>query len=543
MTPDQARRGCPVCPGKPAGRRIGELSCTVSQRLTRATFDLTYCDCKALVYLDPAPSSADLRALYEESEQFSDELYTAPERASAVVEYMRSCFGRIRDRQQAKGPARILEVGAGLAWMCRAAKSLDPLNVTIGQDVSSEAARACAWVDSYHVAEVSDPAIAGHGAYDLISLTHVIEHLVDPAAVLRQCVDLLSPRGVIFITAPHRPVGWIAGSVDIGPWRDYSYTHVPAHVQYFSRQSMERLAASVGAKVAYWSDRHEDGQAFEAWLERDMPHRERPVPTVDEAWRELAQHGNTDADYFRLHFRRFIATKQRLEERWRRGGTRLLDIGCHWLHQACLYAKDGYIVTAADLPPTLDSESVKRLASSFGITLHAYDRLDSGHAFSAFPDASFDLILLTEVLEHLAFNPVSFWQEVHRILAPGGRIVVTTPNYRGLRSTVRRLQQRGILGGGGLSVDEILRTPTLGHHWKEFSLAELRRYFALLSPDFVVTRALRAEDYYGSPTRPARFARLVERSIPGLRPHLHIEVDLPEKRSGVAVEMRSGHDD
>jgi len=44
-----------------------------------------------------------------------------------------------------------------------------------------------------------------------------------------------------------------------------------------------------------------------------------------------------------------------------------------------------------------------------------------------FPDASFDLVLATEVLEHLPSH-VSVVEEVGRILKPGGRFLFTTPN-------------------------------------------------------------------------------------------------------------------
>jgi len=50
---------------------------------------------------------------------------------------------------------RMLEVGAGLAWVARACKAAEPAVVTIAQDVSAECADACAWVDRYHVGELA----------------------------------------------------------------------------------------------------------------------------------------------------------------------------------------------------------------------------------------------------------------------------------------------------------------------------------------------------------------------------------------------------
>lgn len=45
------------------------------------------------------------------------------------------------------------------------------------------------------------------------------------------------------------------------------------------------------------------------------------------------------------------------------------------------------------------------------------------------PDNSFECILLSEVIEHLEAPQVSI-REATRVLRPGGRLMVTTPNYR-----------------------------------------------------------------------------------------------------------------
>lgn len=50
-----------------------------------------------------------------------------------------------------------------------------------------------------------------------------------------------------------------------------------------------------------------------------------------------------------------------------------------------------------------------------------------------FPDHSFDLITMIEVVEHLTEEDVDvLFAECARVLEPGGRLLVTTPNYRSM---------------------------------------------------------------------------------------------------------------
>ncbi len=44
------------------------------------------------------------------------------------------------------------------------------------------------------------------------------------------------------------------------------------------------------------------------------------------------------------------------------------------------------------------------------------------------PDSSLDSILCTEVLEHVP-DPLAVWREFHRLLRPGGKVLLATPMY------------------------------------------------------------------------------------------------------------------
>jgi hypothetical protein len=266
--PPSSTRACPLgCAGY--GTALLELPTTMDIALSRSHFTLTRCPCGLLLYLSPAPDEQDLRSKYVDHQQFGDE-YTDPQRVQQILAYMSEALARIatKKRWPQEKPLRVLEIGAGLAWMCRAAKVRNSASVTVAQDVSPEAAARCEWVDAYVQAPIDDPRVQVHAPYDVISLTHVIEHLIDPVATVRRCQALLATEGVTFVTAPFRPRGWRDDAPDAALWRSYSYNHVPAHVQYFSEGSMRRLADAVGLALTQWSDRHDGGQAFEAWLEK-----------------------------------------------------------------------------------------------------------------------------------------------------------------------------------------------------------------------------------------------------------------------------------
>lgn len=50
-----------------------------------------------------------------------------------------------------------------------------------------------------------------------------------------------------------------------------------------------------------------------------------------------------------------------------------------------------------------------------------------------FADASFDFVICQEGIEHMP-NQLHLFQELNRVLRPGGRAIITTPNYSNLRT-------------------------------------------------------------------------------------------------------------
>lgn len=62
------------------------------------------------------------------------------------------------------------------------------------------------------------------------------------------------------------------------------------------------------------------------------------------------------------------------------------------------------------------------------------DLFDAERDRFPYPDAHFDTVLCCELLEHLTADPMHMMSEIHRILKPGGHLVLTTPNIGSLRA-------------------------------------------------------------------------------------------------------------
>ncbi len=262
------------------------------------------------------------------------------------------------------------------------------------------------------------------------------------------------------------------------------------------------------------------------------------IPELSLLEAEFARAGGTELPYLRAHYTRFAATK-REHDRAREGTPGvLLDIGAHWLHQSLLWALDGWDVIAMDMPVTSEVPIVRDLAALHSIRLLPNRDLEHPDALAALADDSVDVVLFTEVIEHITFNPVAMWRAIYRVLRPGGTIVVTTPNYYALRGRAHAPMRFLRGGGGGLPVDSLIREPTFAHHWKEYSLKELVHYFTLLSPDFRIAKALCVRDYNAKAfvSIPGRIFMAIESALPFLRPQLHLEVALAEKRRGVIAD-------
>jgi SAM-dependent methyltransferase len=109
----------------------------------------------------------------------------------------------------------------------------------------------------------------------------------------------------------------------------------------------------------------------------------------------------------------------------RSGGNRLLDVGCSSGVFLTRMRDLGWKVQGVDPDPVAAARAEARGISVFVGELRA----------AGFSAGAFDAITLNHVIEH-ALDPVGLLRECWRILAPGGQLVVITPNTQSLASRI-----------------------------------------------------------------------------------------------------------
>jgi SAM-dependent methyltransferase len=118
----------------------------------------------------------------------------------------------------------------------------------------------------------------------------------------------------------------------------------------------------------------------------------------------------------------------------------VLDVGCGTGFLLERLAERGYRGVGVDLSPESVAHARRRLEDVGAADMSAV----VGSAYEP-PEGPFDLICLTDVLEHLE-EPRACLAALAARLAPGGLVVVSTPNRRSLPGARRWLAERGVPG-------------------------------------------------------------------------------------------------
>ena len=153
-------------------------------------------------------------------------------------------------------PKRVLELGCGGGANLSVLKRRYPTCHTTGVELrpdAAAAARASGNVDALFVGDLLDPALVPlpAAAFDLVVLSHVLEHFAEPEAVLARARHGLAPGGQLLVALPNVRHAWVLVEL---LWRgDFQYR--PAgildrtHLRFYTRKSALRFLNTCGWRV------------------------------------------------------------------------------------------------------------------------------------------------------------------------------------------------------------------------------------------------------------------------------------------------------
>ena len=158
---------------------------------------------------------------------------------------------------------------------------------------------------------------------------------------------------------------------------------------------------------------------------------------------------------------------------------RLLDLGAQFGALAIYATQLGCWAAALDYG--MYAKAFREAVADRGVD---YRECDLGHEPLPFADNSFDFATYTDVIEHHAFSPKRVLAEIHRVLVPGGRLILATPNHASIYNRIK------LFFGGSVNdeFDYFFNTTadakTYDGHHREFTRVEIRS--ALEQTDFRV---------------------------------------------------------
>ncbi len=144
--------------------------------------------------------------------------------------------------------------------------------------------------------------------------------------------------------------------------------------------------------------------------------------------------------YARKHLDRLVKTLEMTP-----AGTaddRALEMGAYMQITPALRYRLGYgEVRGADLGPLGEAVEKKAQSTSGESFRCAIDLFNAEKDRFPYEDDAFATVLCCEVLEHLETDPMHMMAELNRVIRPGGRLLLTTPNACSLRAVA------GVLSG------------------------------------------------------------------------------------------------
>ncbi len=151
------------------------------------------------------------------------------------------------------GAKRVLDVGCGAGALGKVLKEERGVEEVCGVEFIEEAyLRAVDVLDRVYLGNIEEMTLPFEdGHFDCIICADVLEHLVEPEAVLRKLDRVLAPHGVIVISIPNARNFEVLHMLGQGCWTYYEQGIMDAtHLRFYTRIDFIKMIESAGMKAA-----------------------------------------------------------------------------------------------------------------------------------------------------------------------------------------------------------------------------------------------------------------------------------------------------
>ena len=226
------RINCPIC---------GEDNCelVLDRECWRGQVYLSICKNDGMVYLNPRWTDREYSKFYR------SDYYATHHKGGSRVGIQQVCIVRSQMYfSSLRLDLSILDIGAGQGEL------FDACDIVVLQPRIKEAIEADLSyqkdLDGKGVTVISDEVdsdwhIGREKRYDFVVMRHVLEHFLNPEAVLKKVNIVLADDGVLYLAVPNLMI--------ISSKRTVNSHFEPAHAYYFSARTLEALADRAGLQM------------------------------------------------------------------------------------------------------------------------------------------------------------------------------------------------------------------------------------------------------------------------------------------------------
>ncbi len=187
-----------------------------------------------LCYTNPRPTAEAILSGYG---NYVDESYLLESSSRSINAHL--SLNTIRRFVSA---GSLLEFGSSVGYFLNAARTDFEVTGLEPSRWATQEAQKRFKVECYAESIENPKSIQGR-SFDVVAMSDVIEHLLDPKAAILSSRNFLKPGGILYLLTPD------IGSLSAKIMRSYWWGLRPAHIYYFSRQTLTRMLIENGFEI------------------------------------------------------------------------------------------------------------------------------------------------------------------------------------------------------------------------------------------------------------------------------------------------------